>query len=380
MNKIFIETYNEKELKKKLEANPNDLHSMLRLADIYNKKKKIKKALELYDKIAKEYLLMGKKELARGIYNVIANLYPQYSTSPQLLKEVPKPKDINGIKDIKEFLKKIELFKNFSEEHLEYLEKNSIIREFKKNDTIITEGEKGDSIFVILEGNVKIYITTELGKVEEVAILTQGNFFGEMGFFGNGIRRASVDALDDTKLLEIPKSTIQKLIEIDPKTQEILFKYYQERILDLILATSPLFSGLDSKIRKELISKFKLVKFKKGELIIKEGEYSDSMYLIKSGEVEVFIEKDGKKKLLATLTEGEFFGEIAVLTGQKRTANVIAKTDVELLELTKKDIDEIIQVHPVVLDVLKNFVQERSSDTFQKLMELKRISAKKGLI
>jgi len=380
MNKLFIETYNEKELKKRLEVNPNDLHSMLRLADIYNRKKKMKDAIQLYDKIAKEYLILGKKELAKGIYNVIATLYPQYSTSSDLLKSIPKEKDISGIKDVKEFLKRTELFKNFSEEHLEYLKSNSVIREFKKNDTIITEGEKGDSIFIILEGNVKIYITTELGKIEEVAILTQGNFFGEMGFFGNGIRRASVDALDDVKLLEIPKTTIQRLIEIDPKIQEILFRYYQERILDLILATSPLFSGLDSKIRKELISRFKLVKFKKGDLIIREGEYSDSMYLIKSGEVEVFIEKDGEKRLLATLSEGEFFGEIAVLTGQKRTANVIAKTDVELLELTKRDIDEIIQIHPVVLDVLKSFVQERSSDTFQKLMELKRISAKKGLI
>ncbi len=380
MNNILFKN-SEKVLKERIKLNSEDIHSVLRLADFYALKGKKKKALKFYEKAANEFYLRGKYDIAKGIFKTISILYPEYIYQKEFISNKITQEDFTFTpKEIKNYLKKIELFKDFGEKELEFLEKNSNIVEFKRNDVIVREGERGDSIFVILKGNVKVYVTSEIGKIEEIAILTQGNFFGEMGFFGNGIRKASVDALDDVILLEIPKNSLLKLIELSPSINDILFKYYQERILDLILALSPLFKGLDSKIRKEIIKKFSLKKFKKGELIIKEGEYSDSMFLIKSGEVEVYIEKYGVKKVLSTLTEGDFFGEIALLTGQKRTANVIAKTDVEVLELTKKDIDEIMKHHPVLLDVLKNAIQERSADTFQKLMELKRMSAKRGLI
>jgi len=380
MNNILFKN-SEKVLKERIKLNSEDLHSVLRLADFYALKGKKKKALKFYEKAANEFYLRGKYDIAKGIFKTISILYPEYIYQKEFISNKITQEDFTFTpKEIKNYLKKIELFKDFGEKELEFLEKNSNIVEFKRNDVIVREGERGDSIFVILKGNVKVYVTSEIGKIEEIAILTQGNFFGEMGFFGNGIRKASVDALDDVILLEIPKNSLLKLIELSPSINDILFKYYQERILDLILALSPLFKGLDSKIRKEIIKKFSLKKFKKGELIIKEGEYSDSMFLIKSGEVEVYIEKYGVKKVLSILTEGDFFGEIALLTGQKRTANVIAKTDVEVLELTKKDIDEIMKHHPVLLDVLKNAIQERSADTFQKLMELKRMSAKRGLI
>ncbi len=371
----------EKELKEKIKINPDDLHSMLRLADLYSRRNKKKKAIEYFEKVAKEYVVKGKSEYANAIINVMYLLYPDQDFKQDITKSfIEKKTYVKKEKNLKEFLKRIELFRDFSDEHIEFIKLNSKLVEFEKSETIIREGEKGDSIYVVLEGSVKIYLTTEFGKIVELAILTQGDFFGEMGFFGNGYRRASVDAIDDVKLLEIPKKTLLKVIEMDPNLKEVLNRYYQERILDLILASSSLFHSVDPKTRSMILKKFKLVKFKKGEIIIKEGDISDAMYIIKSGYVEVFIEKEGMKKVLAELSEGEFFGEIAVLTGQKRTASVLAKTDVELMKLTKKDIDEVIQYNPKLLDILRNFVQKRSSDTFQKLMELKKISAKRGII
>lgn len=197
-----------------------------------------------------------------------------------------------------------------------------------------------------------------------------------MGFFGNRIRRASVDSVDESVVIEFKKEQIDNLIKQHKNIEKTLLKFYKDRILDLIVATTPIFYPLDADIRKELVKNFNLRKYSKGDFIIKEGESSDAMYIVKSGTVRV--EKNGQK--LATLGPSDFFGEIGLITGQKRTADIICETDVELMELKKGDVDVIITKYPEVLNILKDFIHQRTSDTFSKLMEVKRLSAKKGLV
>ena len=67
------------------------------------------------------------------------------------------------------------------------------------------------------------------------------------------------------------------------------------------------------------------MRYARNELIIREGEAGDSFFIIEQGEVEVFVSSPrGKKKSLTILSVGDFFGEIALLTGERRTASVQA--------------------------------------------------------
>jgi CRP-like cAMP-binding protein len=68
-------------------------------------------------------------------------------------------------------------------------------------------------------------------------------------------------------------------------------------------------------------------------VIIRKGEMSDAAYFILAGKVVAGREEDGEFRLLETLLEGDFFGEIAALTGVPRTANVIAETPSRLLQM-----------------------------------------------
>jgi CRP-like cAMP-binding protein len=63
------------------------------------------------------------------------------------------------------------------------------------------------------------------------------------------------------------------------------------------------------------------------------------------------------------MREGDFFGEISLLTGGPRTATVTAATRCELLELDRATLDEIARAHPRVLDVLRRFSEERAAAT-----------------
>ncbi len=380
-NNYGFKLKNEKDYLAKLKLDPDDIHARLRLADLYLRKKKKQKALENY-KIASEKLqLVGKNHSSYAILKLIYSIDSKWDNIEEIISnKKPTNKLMSTEKfhesDLREVLKNVDLFKELNDADIDELSDNVKIKKVLSGESVIKQGEEGDSIFIILQGSVKIYYNDDIGKIIELSYLTKGDFFGEMGFFGNKIRRASADSVDDSIIIELKKEQMDRLIKKHKNIEDTLIKFYKDRILDLIVATTPVFYPLDGNVRKELVKNFNLKKISSGKTIIKEGDASDAMYIIKSGNVKVV--KDGKE--LAQLGPSDFFGEIGLITGQKRTADIIAETDVELMELKKEDVDTIVTKYPEVLDILKEYIHQRTSDTFSKLLELKRISSKKGLV
>jgi cAMP-dependent protein kinase regulator len=106
----------------------------------------------------------------------------------------------------------------------------------------------------------------------------------------------------------------------------------------------------------------RLTSFAPGELIVSEGEPGDSLFLVTTGSVKAWIRnRDGRYVLARRLGEGDFFGEISVLTGSPRTATVVAAAPCELLELDRPTLDGITTTHPRVRDVLQRFYERRIS-------------------
>jgi len=88
------------------------------------------------------------------------------------------------------------------------------------------------------------------------------------------------------------------------------------------------------------------VSFRKGEIIFKEGEPGDGVYFILSGYVSVFT--GGKALRLATFAEGVFFGEMAILEDQSRSATVRSETDTNLLFMDKNDFLQLTGSEPIL--------------------------------
>jgi len=387
MRKTYgFELKGEKDFLSLIDANPDDYHSRLRLSDIYVRRKKIALAIEQY-KFAMESLSKeGKQRAVNAIKGIIKMISPDSISfddsfrKKEPIKEKTKKHSNFTKEDVFFALRNFEVFKDVETDDIEKILKTVQLRRFQPEEIIIKQGEEGDSIFLILEGSVKIIYETEIGKIVELAFLSKGEFFGEMAFYGKKIRQATVVSVDYTTLIEFNREKIEDLIKKSESIKLALEKYYKERILDVIIATSPLFSGVSYEVRQDLISRFKLRTFQPGDIIIKQNDPSDAMYIIKSGKVRVIVEKDGELNEIALLNSGEFFGEIGLVTGQKRTASVVALTRVEAMELTKDDLDAIIAKHPDILNILKNYIKQRTTDTFRKLVELKRLNLKKGLV
>jgi CRP/FNR family cyclic AMP-dependent transcriptional regulator len=121
-----------------------------------------------------------------------------------------------------------------------------------------------------------------------------------------------------------------------------------------LLAEVPFFQLLDNEERQFLASELDVVRFKTGDTVFTYGDPGDSLYVIRTGEVEVFFKDDtGERIVLETATEGDFFGELSLLDNGPRTASVVVTRDVEALRVDRSDLDHLLRLHPeAALDLL----------------------------
>ena len=108
-----------------------------------------------------------------------------------------------------------------------------------------------------------------------------------------------------------------------------------------LVAKVPLFSNLDAVEISSITELLRLRSVMPGELIVRKGEVAERMYFIVAGEVEVELENHSAK-----LSDGDFFGELGVLYKIRRTANVTARTFVELLQLENRDFEALLEANP----------------------------------
>jgi CRP/FNR family cyclic AMP-dependent transcriptional regulator len=112
--------------------------------------------------------------------------------------------------------------------------------------------------------------------------------------------------------------------------------------IDLIKNNELFYGFTDGEIAL-LAHQSKLKKFKKDVFIIQEGENSHEMFLIKQGKVNVMLNNaNGKELILSTYHEGDLFGELSLLDGRPRSANVVALENCQLLVVHKQDFYDII--------------------------------------
>jgi serine/threonine protein kinase len=96
-----------------------------------------------------------------------------------------------------------------------------------------------------------------------------------------------------------------------------------------------------------------------GKKFISQGERGDSFFLIQSGKCIVALEKDGETFPVSSLKNGDLVGEMAILTGERRNANVYAETEVKLWRISRREFQEICLTHPDLREFLTEVVTQR---------------------
>jgi CRP-like cAMP-binding protein len=317
---------------------PGDLRSQLKVAELLERLGQKKEAIQMYRKVASAYAADGFLLQAISINKMILRIDPSSKDVNDQLARLYAEKT-RETKPLRPF-PHIPLFSELSERELQSLLKKVSAKTFPPDTFICREGDEGDSLWVISRGEVAITKQSSKGKEVYIRHLREGDFFGEFGFFTNQRRHANVKALTESEVLEIHRDELNEIIKRYPHIKEVLQNLFKERVLDLFVACSPLFSSLTSGEREELFKRFRFHKVPEKTILFKGGDQPDSLFMIKKGEVEIYTQNPhGKRVLLAVLRSGNFFGEIGVLLNRPRMAFARTTQPSELLELTKEDLE-----------------------------------------
>jgi small-conductance mechanosensitive channel/CRP-like cAMP-binding protein len=125
------------------------------------------------------------------------------------------------------------------------------------------------------------------------------------------------------------------------------------------LASVDLFRGLPEATRQGLAGDLAYTPFAAGEAITREGERDDGLYMLVSGEAIVQIGAGAEQREVARLAAGQFFGEMSLMTGEARTASVVAATDVVCYRVDKPAFQRILRETPAVADSIAEVLASR---------------------
>ncbi len=236
------------------------------------------------------------------------------------------------------------------------------MREMQPGEYVIREGETGDSFFVVASGRVRVTRRGADGNEIDLAILTDGAFFGEMALLQDGARTASVVVDEEAQIFEINKDVLDHVVNTYPSVAAVLRNFYRQRLLSTAMATHPLFAPFSPDERRTLMERFKSKNFVAGDILLEEGKRGTGLFILLYGALEVAKSQPGGDKLvLASLGPGDMFGEMSLLTNQPTVASVKATSDCFVLRLSKKKFDELIMTHPQILELVAMVSDERAS-------------------
>ena len=277
------------------------------------------------------------------------------------------------------------------------LEKNAgavVRRRFAPGETICREGEYGSTAFYLLEGDAEVSIATPIAHLEgrsrggglfgrmsrflqslvsrdeeaeggggglipidatvdlsrrnPIATLRTGDLFGEMTCISFYPRSATVKAKTPIVALEMLRNILDLLKRGSKSFKEQLERNYRDRALATHLRALPLFKGLTDEFLAGLKERVELASYEPGQVICKQGDPADKLYLIRVGFVKVSQQSPGGEVILQYLHRSDYFGEMGLLGAGVRTATCTALDHVELVQIGKEDFARMMEAFPAI--------------------------------
>ena len=157
---------------------------------------------------------------------------------------------------------------------------------------------------------------------------------------------------------KIPFAFPTQTLHIQEKIEDVALEDKMNLIAERLNGV-PIFAPLSEEETEKLALAARSRIFAQGESIVRAGAEGHSMFIIVRGKVSVQILENGRKKIVNTLGEDDFFGEMSLLTGEKRTATVVAEEETEVLRIEKSALKPIFENNPEVVSTISEMIAER---------------------
>jgi predicted acylesterase/phospholipase RssA/CRP-like cAMP-binding protein len=239
---------------------------------------------------------------------------------------------------------------------------------FAAGDHMMRQGEEGEALYVVLSGTFEVY----LPDVERVVVHRGGprDVVGELGLLTRERRSASVVATSALRAARLPRAVFEGLDDRFPDAFQSILLAILDRLrhshLERILRSPELFGDVSESALAAISARMEWVSLRSGDQLLAQGEPGDALYILLHGRLSASIaEPDGSRRRLAEVRRGELVGEISLLTGRPRGADVHAIRDSELARLSRDAFDRLVQQEPAF--VVRNLTGSVVADLADKL-------------
>lgn len=267
------------------------------------------------------------------------------------------------------------VFAGLSEEVRWAVAGRMLLRHVPAGELIFAKGSPADALYIIDSGAVEIVPNAETDRTV-LARLGENEFFGETALLTGTPRSSAARAAAHTNLWVLYRADFDDLISRYPSISIALSKVLSQRLADMDrrftenhLRGLKLLGGLSASQLDDVGRRLKPVRYRQGDLIVREGDPGEDMFFIESGRVEVVQGTGSNTRHLNELAAGDLFGEMALLTGNPRSASVIALTDIDLWSLSHADFDNLVTSYPNLALALGRLLSERLRNTDERFLK-----------
>jgi|GEM_PF-2158338 len=278
--------------------------------------------------------LLGLGLLAVIVSAVIQMLKPERSSAPKHVERIG-----DGAHELVEEMRRVPFLGALPDDELADLIAGMRRERFVNGNFVVRQGEQGDRFCFLHSGTCDVLFEEESGLIHRVAQLSAGDFFGEIALLDDVPRTATVKCTDAVEVYSLDRETFVTLVERSA--------FARDAVLDQIrnaafLRTVPIFQTLTADLMSTLLGGVSVMREEAGATIVNEGERGDAMFVIREGTCDVVRKGEGSDDLISTLGAGDWFGEIALLRGIKRTATVRTTADAVLVRVPGDVLDDVL--------------------------------------
>lgn len=224
----------------KLFAVDQDPQVRVRMGDARQKLNQKSEAIKEYMQAADLFAEKGFVVKALAMYKLVLRLNPAYKQAKEQMEALHSNKTVTDLKlePIEEGAlgpqrSVIPLFSDFTQDEFNEFTQRMELQTIPAGRAVVSEGESGNSVFVLTRGSVKVYTAVE-GKQVDLAVLQPSDFFGEIAFLTGKPRTATVEAIEESDVLEVQEEHLLDIISKHPRIKEVLQKYHEDRVKSTI--------------------------------------------------------------------------------------------------------------------------------------------------
>ena len=225
--------------------------------------------------------------------------------------------------------------------------------------TLLRKGEPAQALYVVADGTLRASVVQPDGTPLTLSEFGVGEIAGEMAIIaGEDAYSANVSAATGAVLVRVPRQVFEAIARGAPEVVTELAAGIRRRLARdrLVAGLQRLVGSLDEPLLRFVEARVEWLLLRGGEVLFEAGDTSDDLYFVAGGRLRA-LAADGRT--LNEMIPGESIGEVALLSGEPRSATVVAVRDSELVRISRQAFGEIVAEYPRVMETIARIVVRR---------------------